>query len=97
MCHCLLLFYLASHEKGCLFIQEIQARISCAIAQADWRFYLSSATMASGSIASFYVFAQLCVLRGQNVEDWISHDVAYIMFARLLFVCLYYRCIILYR
>ena len=35
-----------------------------------------------------------CVVK--NVEGWISHDVAYIMFARLLFVCLYDHCIILY-
>ena len=35
-----------------------------------------------------------CVVK--NIEDWISHDVAYIMFARLLFVCLYDHCILLY-
>ena len=83
-------------RKPAFSFREIQARISCAIAKADWHFYLSvplwplDLKQCSISVHSF-VF---CVVK--NVEGWISHDVDYIMFARLLFVCLYDHCIILY-
>ena len=77
-------------RKPAFSFREIQARISCAIAQAGWLALLSfSATMVSGYLLRFCVSARLCVLRGQKHRRLDSHDMAYIMLhVYCLFACM---------